>query len=112
MRCDPTPQVFICPDQELNMVQWIKANRGFVAFLMLFGLFRTAVADWNPHPSGFHASQSARERVVAGQPPGHNVKVPLTDVVLARTGETAPGRYGDFLAQDGTRLISGDRRAR
>ena len=34
------------------MRQWFRANRGFVFFLLAFGFFRTAVADWNPIPSG------------------------------------------------------------
>jgi hypothetical protein len=31
---------------------WIGHNRGLLLFMVLFGLFRTAVADWNPIPSG------------------------------------------------------------
>lgn len=34
------------------MKNWLQNNRGFLVFLLLFGLFRTAVADWNPIPSG------------------------------------------------------------
>ena len=34
------------------MKKLIRKNRGFLAFLLLLGLFRTAVADWNPIPSG------------------------------------------------------------
>ena len=33
------------------MNKWLRANKGFLMFLMLFGIFRTAVADWNPIPS-------------------------------------------------------------
>jgi signal peptidase I len=31
---------------------WLRDNRRFLAFVFLFGVFRTAVADWNPIPSG------------------------------------------------------------
>jgi signal peptidase I len=31
---------------------WIRRNRGFLLFLLGLGLLRTAVADWNPIPSG------------------------------------------------------------
>lgn len=34
------------------MKRWLKNNRGFILFLVLLGVFRTAVADWNPIPSG------------------------------------------------------------
>ena len=30
------------------MKQWLKNNRGFLVFLVCFGFFRTAIADWNP----------------------------------------------------------------
>ena len=33
------------------MKNWVRNNKTFVAFLVLFGVFRTAVADWNPIPS-------------------------------------------------------------
>ncbi len=33
------------------MKKWMRANKGFLLFLALFGIFRTAVADWNPIPS-------------------------------------------------------------
>ncbi len=34
------------------MHKWVRENKGFLAFLLLFGVFRTAIADWNPIPSG------------------------------------------------------------
>ena len=34
------------------MRAWLRENRGLILFLVLFGLFRTGIADWNPIPSG------------------------------------------------------------
>ena len=34
------------------MKAFVRANKGFLLFMLLFGVFRTAVADWNPIPSG------------------------------------------------------------
>ena len=34
------------------MRTWLKNTRGFLALLLGMGLLRTAVADWNPVPSG------------------------------------------------------------
>ena len=34
------------------MKRWLIANRGFLLFLLCFGFFRSAMADWNPIPSG------------------------------------------------------------
>ncbi len=88
------------------MLQWIKANRGFVTFLMLFGLFRTAVADWNPIPSGSMHPNLLEGDVVLVNRLAYNVKVPLTDVVLAHTGEPRRGDVVTFSSpSDGTRLI-------
>ena len=59
-------------------------------FLMLFGLFRTAVADWNPIPSGsMHPNLLEGDVVLVNRLAWR--QVPLTDVVLAHTGETASG---------------------
>ena len=30
------------------MTSWIRNNRGFLLFLLCLGVFRTAIADWNP----------------------------------------------------------------
>jgi hypothetical protein len=48
------------------MKSWIRQNRNFLVFLLLFGLFRTAIADWNPIPSG-----SMRRGGNAGQDAHH-----------------------------------------
>jgi signal peptidase I len=91
---------------ENGMKNWVRANKGFVAFLFLFGLFRTAVADWNPIPSGSMRPGLLEGDVVFVNRLAFNVKVPLTDVVLARTGEPQRGDVVTFSSPaDGTRLI-------
>ena len=88
------------------MKHWVRANKGFVAFLLLFGLFRTAVADWNPIPSGSMRPGLLEGDVVFVNRLAFNVKLPLTDVVVARTGEPLRGDVGTFSSpSDGTRLI-------
>jgi len=34
------------------MRKWLKDNRGVLVFIFCLGLFRTAIADWNPVPTG------------------------------------------------------------
>lgn len=88
------------------MKNWVRANKGFVAFLLLFGLFRTAIADWNPIPSASMRPGLLEGDVVFVNRLAFNVKVPLTDVVLARTGEPQRGDVVTFSSPtDGTRLI-------
>ena len=88
------------------MQTWVRANKGFIAFLLLFGLFRTAIADWNPIPSASMRPGLLEGDVVFVNRLAFNVKVPLTDVVLARTGEPQRGDVVTFSSPaDGTRLI-------
>ncbi len=88
------------------MKNWFRANKGFLVFLMLFGVFRTAVADWNPIPSASMRPNLLEGDVVFVNRLAYNVKVPLTDVVLRRTGEPRRGDIVTFTSPaDGTRLI-------
>lgn len=88
------------------MKAFVRANKGFLMFMLLFGVFRTAVADWNPIPSGSMRPNLLEGDVVFVNRLAYNVKLPLTDVVIARTGEPQRGDVVTFASpQDGTRLI-------
>ena len=88
------------------MYAWVRENRGFVLFMVLFGLFRTAVADWNPIPSASMRPNLLEGDVVLVNRLAYNLKLPLTDIVLARTGEPQRGDVVTFSSpKDGTRLI-------
>ena len=78
------------------MKAFLRANKGFLAFLLLFGVFRTAVADWNPIPSSSMRPNLLEGDVVFVNRLAYNVKLPLTDVVLARTGEPRRGDVVTF----------------
>lgn len=85
---------------------WLRANKGFILFLMLFGVFRTAVADWNPIPSASMRPNLVEGDVVFVNRLAYNLKVPLTDIVLQHTGEPQRGDIVTFSSPlDGTRLI-------
>ena len=84
----------------------LRDNRGFLVFLALFGVLRTAVADWNPIPSGSMRPTIVEGDVVLVNRLAYDLKLPLTDVVLARLGEPARGDIATFSSpRDGTRLI-------
>ena len=88
------------------MRTWLRDNRGFLLFLLCFGLFRTAVADWNPVPTGSMRPTLLEGDVVLVNRLAYGVKVPLTDIVLASTGEPKRGDIATFSSpRDGTRLI-------
>ena len=85
---------------------WVRNNKGFLVFLALLGVFRTAVADWNPIPSGSMRPGLLEGDVVFVNRLAFNVKVPLTDMVLARTGDPRRGDVVTFSSPvNGTRLI-------
>jgi signal peptidase I len=85
---------------------WLRANKGFVAFLVLFGVFRTAVADWNPVPSASMHPNLLEGDVVWVNRMAFDLKVPLTDLVVAHMGEPARGDIVTFHSpQGGTLLI-------
>jgi signal peptidase I len=84
---------------------WVRNNKGFVAFLLLFGVFRTAVADWNPIPSASMHPNLLEGDVVLVNRMAFDLKVPLTDVVLARMGEPTRGDIVTFHSPKGGTLL-------
>ena len=88
------------------MTHWLKANRGFVLFVLCFGFFRTAMADWNPVPTGSMRPTILEGDVIFVNRLAYQLKVPFTDVVVARFGEPHRGDIVTFSSpRDGTRLI-------
>ncbi len=88
------------------MSHWIRNNRGFLAFILLLGLFRTAVADWNPIPSGSMHPTILEGDVVFVNRLAYDLKLPLTDRVLVSFGDPQRGDIVTFTSpRDGVRLI-------
>jgi signal peptidase I len=88
------------------MKTWFKDNRSILAVLLLFGLVRTALADWNPIPSGSMRPTLLEGDVVLVNRVAYELKVPLTDIGLVRLGEPRRGDVVTFTSpRDGVRLI-------
>lgn len=88
------------------MKKWLHENKGFVLFMCLIGIFRSAVAEFNPIPSGSMRPNLLEGDVVFVNRTAYNLKVPLTDVLVARLGEPQRGDVVTFNSpKDGTRLI-------
>ena len=88
------------------MKKWLKDNRGFLLFLLCFGFLRTAVADWNPIPTGSMKPTILEGDVVFVNRLAFDAKVPLTDWSVARLGDPQRGDVVTFSSpKDGTRLI-------
>ena len=88
------------------MKNWIRENRGLIVFILLFGIFRTAIADWNPIPSGSMRPSLVEGDVVFVNRLAYDLKIPLTDIVLAHLGDPQRGDIVTFISPaDGKRLI-------
>ena len=90
----------------LTLRSYLRNNRALLAVLLAFGLVRTAVADYNPVPSSSMHPNILEGDVVLVNRLAYNLKVPLTDIVVARLGEPRRGDIVTFSSpQDGRRLI-------
>jgi signal peptidase I len=88
------------------MTQWLKNNRSFLIILLVFGLFRTALADWNPIPSESMHPTLLDGDVVLVNRVAYDLKVPLTNISVARLGEPLRGDVVTFYSPSGgVRLI-------
>ncbi len=88
------------------MKSFLKDNRGFIAFLVCFGFFRLAIADWNPIPSGSMRPTLVEGDVVLVNRLAYDFKLPLSDVSILQTGAPQRGDVITFTSpRDGVRLI-------
>ena len=90
----------------MNLRRLLRDHRGFLLMLLGLGLFRTAVADWNPIPSASMRPTLLEGDVVLVNRLAYDLKLPLTDVVLLPLGEPRRGDVVTFSSPaGGTRLI-------
>ena len=88
------------------MTNFIKDNRGFLIFMLCFGFFRTAIADWNPIPSGSMRPNLLEGDVVFVNRLAYDFKLPLTDIIVAHLADPKRGEIVTFSSpKDGMRLI-------
>lgn len=91
---------------KIPVAAWLRENRSFLLFLVGFLFFRTAIADWNPVPSGSMRPTILEGDVVFVERVAYDWKLPLTDISLRRVGEPQRGDVVTFGSpRDGTRLI-------
>jgi signal peptidase I len=88
------------------MRKWLKAYRGLFVFVLCLGVFRTAIADWNPVPSASMRPTIVEGDVVLVNRLAYDLKLPLTDIRLLHLGDPQRGDIATFSSpRDGTRLI-------
>jgi signal peptidase I len=83
-----------------------KENRGLIVFFLCLAFFRTAVADWNPIPTGSMRPNLQEGDVVFVNRLAYDFKLPLTDIVIAQLADPKRGDIVTFTSpKDGMRLI-------
>ena len=88
------------------MRSWLIRYRYAIIFWLCFGVFRTSLADWNPIPSGSMRPTLLEGDVVLVNRVAYDLKVPLTDISLAKLDNPQRGDVVTFSSPtDGTRLI-------
>ena len=88
------------------MKRFLRDNRGFIAFLVCFGLMRTAVADWNPIPSGSMRPTLLEGDVVLVNRVAYDLKLPLTERIVMHFSDPQRGDVVTFSSpRNGDRLI-------
>lgn len=69
----------------------IKNNKGFLLFIALLFVFRGAIADWHPVPTGSMKPTILEGDVVWENKMAYDLHLPFTDISLLRTGEPERG---------------------
>ena len=89
------------PPPELALKLWIKQNRGLLVFLLLLGILRTSMADWNTIPSGSMRPTLLEGDLALVDRLAYDLKAPLTDISLIRLGEPRRGDVATFSSAQG-----------
>ncbi len=89
-----------------RLISKLRANRGFLLFLLGLFVLRGAIADWNPIPSGSMRPTVLEGDVVLVDKTAYDWQLPFTHIALRRQGEPQRGDIVVFYSPtDGTRLI-------
>jgi signal peptidase I len=84
----------------------IRENKGFILFVIFLFVFRGAIADWHPVPTGSMKPTILEGDVVWENKLAYDLQLPFTDISLMRLGEPKRGEIVVFTSEKaGKRLI-------
>lgn len=69
----------------------IRKNRVFIGFLLLLFIFRGAIADWNPVPTGSMKPTILEGDVIFVNKMAYSIRLPFTDISLVEYGQPERG---------------------
>lgn len=74
-----------------KLISLIKNNKGFVLFIVFLLVFRGAIADWHPVPTGSMKPTILEGDVIWENKLAYDLQIPFTNISLMRTGEPKRG---------------------
>lgn len=74
-----------------KVLSFFKNNKGFLLFIVFLFVFRGAIADWHPVPTGSMKPTILEGDVVWENKLAYDIQIPFTDISLMRTGEPKRG---------------------
>ena len=84
----------------------IRENKGFILFVIFLFVFRGAIADWHPVPTGSMKPNILEGDVVWENKLAYDLQIPFTNISLMRLGEPERGDIIVFTSEKaGKRLI-------
>jgi len=77
----------------------LKDNKGFIFFICFLFIFRGAIADWHPVPTGSMKPTILEGDVVWENKLAYDLQIPFTSISLARLGEPKRGEIIVFTSE-------------
>ena len=83
----------------------IRENKGFILFVIFLFVFRGAIADWHPVPTGSMKPTILEGDVVWENKLAYDLQVPFTDISLMRLGEPSRGEIVVFTSKNADKRL-------
>lgn len=74
-----------------NIISFIKNNKAFLIFVAFLFVFRGAIADWHPVPTGSMKPTILEGDVVWENKLAYDLQIPFTDISIMKLGEPKRG---------------------
>ncbi|HBR98030.1 MAG TPA: signal peptidase I [Gammaproteobacteria bacterium] len=74
-----------------GLLGFVRQQRGLMLFILLLGVFRGAIADWSPVPTGSMNPTIVPGDVIWVNKLAYDVRVPFSEITLARLAEPQRG---------------------
>jgi signal peptidase I len=89
-----------------KMTSFIRHNKGFFIFLFVLFVFRGAIADWHPVPTGSMKPTILEGDIILVNKLAYDLQIPFTEISLTHLGEPRRGDIVVFTSKKaGKRLI-------